>query len=116
LKILGHELMLAISFLEENDLIDYSDSEKNYFKLSEKGFNVALQNEKIKYEQKMQKSLLVFTSIIAISSFLTFMSSLGIYKNAVSEYILIWSFTILLIGIAILIYPIRFRKKEENVL
>ena len=101
LKITGNELMLAYSFLRDHELIDYSDGEKNFFCLSKKGFDVALQNEKIRVEQKLQKTILFFTAMIAISALYTFYTSLEIYSSILEQRILVGIVSVIIIILAI---------------
>jgi len=46
LKVKPHELMLIMSFLEEQGLIEYDQSEHNWINLTSKGFDVSLQNQR----------------------------------------------------------------------
>jgi len=104
LKISGHELMCAYSFLRDHDLIDYSDSEKNFFCLSKKGFDVALQNEKIRADQKLQKTILFFTGVIAISALYTFFTSLNFYSSLLEQYIVAGIAVMIIIILAIKLF------------
>jgi len=104
LKITGQELMYAYSFLEDHDLIDYSNSKKNFFCLSKKGFDVALQNEKIRTEQKLQRTILFFTGVIAISALYTFFTSLDFYSSPLEQYILAGIVAIIIIILAIKLF------------
>ena len=104
LKITGNELMLAYSFLRDHDLIDYSDGDKNFFRLSKKGFDVALQNEKIRTEQKLQKTVMFFTGVIAISALYSFFSSLGFYNTLLEQYILAGIVVLIIVIMAIKLY------------
>ena len=110
LNITGQELMYAYSFLRDHDLIDYSDSAKNFFCLSKKGFDVALQNEKIKTEQKLQKTILFFTGVIAISTLYSFFSSLGFYNTLLEQYILSGIVVLIIVIMAIKLFSTANKK------
>ena len=84
LKITGYELMLGLSFLEGHKLIKTSVLSKEAFSaqwiLMQKGFDVALDLEKLKSNLLMNASILYFTMIIAITGAFALFSSLGLIK------------------------------------
>ena len=67
LKIKAHELMLIMSFLEEQGLIEYDQSERNWINLTEKGFDVALQNQSADRSRRNNRATLFLSLVIAIA-------------------------------------------------
>jgi len=66
LKIKPHELMLIMSFLKEQGLIEYDESEHNWINLTSKGFDVSIQNQRTAHRTNFY--ILVLTAIIAFSA------------------------------------------------
>jgi len=97
----GDQLMKAMCFLEYNKLVEYDASEGNWINLTEKGFNVAFQIEKNRSDNRMTKTMLVFTAIIAISTVFNFLASLEIYKDPLFQVILV---LFLSISLLIIVY------------
>jgi len=67
LKIKAHELMLIMSFLEEQGLIEYDQLERNWINLTEKGFDVALQNQSADRARRNNQASLFLSLVIAIA-------------------------------------------------
>lgn len=67
LKIKAHELMLTMSFLEEQGLIEYDKPEYNWINLTSKGFDVALQNQSADRARKNNQATLFLSLVIAIA-------------------------------------------------
>jgi len=66
LKISGYELILIISFLQDQKLIKYDSTEHNWIELTPKGFDVALQNRNMKNNDISNKMLHFLTYILVI--------------------------------------------------
>jgi len=69
LKITPYELMLIMSFLEEQGLIEYDKSEHNWIDLTSKGFDVALQNQSADRTRRNNQATLFLSLVIAIAVF-----------------------------------------------
>lgn len=67
LKITPYELMLIMSFLEEQGLIEYDESEHNWINLTSKGFDVALQNQSADRTRGNNQVTLFLSLVIAIA-------------------------------------------------
>lgn len=78
LKISGFELNQGLIFLSEQGLIDRKGADKNWFNLTEKGFNVALENEKHRTNIHLQLLVGIFTIILVITGIFDFLRSLNI--------------------------------------
>ena len=68
LEIKPHELMLIMSFLEEQGLIEYDKQEQNWINLTSKGFDVALQNQSTDRTDKISRAAIFLTAAIAIAT------------------------------------------------
>lgn len=68
LKIESHELVLIMSFLEEQGLIEYDKQAHNYINLTSKGFDIALQNQSIDRTAKIGRAVTFLTAAIAIAT------------------------------------------------
>lgn len=68
LKVTPYELMLIMSFLEEQGLIEYDKPEYNWINLTSKGFDVSLQNQSQRITHRTNFYILVVTAIIAFSA------------------------------------------------
>ena len=66
LKIKGYELMLIMSFLEEQQLIEYDQQHRNWIEITSKGFDVALQNRNAERNGRINKGSLFLALSIAI--------------------------------------------------
>ena len=66
-KIKAHDLMLTMSFLDEQKLIEYDVSEHNWINLTSKGFDVALQNQSADRTRRNNQATLFLSLVIAIS-------------------------------------------------
>ena len=67
LKIKAHDLMLTMSFLEEQKLIEYDVTECNWINLTSKGFDVALQNQSADRTHSNNQATLFLSLVIAIA-------------------------------------------------
>ena len=73
LNITGYELMMIMSFLEEQRLIVYDQSQHNWITVTSKGFDVAIQNQSADKATKKDQATLILSLVIAlavVSSFL----------------------------------------------
>jgi len=68
LRIKAHELMLIMSFLEDQGLIEYDKPDYNWINLTSKGFDVATQNQTQKMTLITNSILAFLTAVIAISA------------------------------------------------
>jgi len=68
LKIKPHELMLIMSFLEDQGLIEYDKPEHNWINLTSKGFDVATQNQTQRTTVVTNRILAFLTGVIAFSA------------------------------------------------
>jgi len=91
LKISGFELEQCLMFLSDQKLIYYK--ENNWIGLTEKGFNIALENEKHKSNLQLQLTITVFTAFLVITNMFNFFLSLKIYDS----YMLLYTYTLLLL-------------------
>ena len=103
LNISGENLMKSLLFLESHKLIEHTPND-NYILLTEKGFNVALENEKHKTDTFLQFSIGIFTIVLAVTGVYEFLHSLGMYN----PIYLLWLY---IITIAIILY---FANKPKN--
>jgi len=67
LKIKAHELMLIMSFLEDQGLIEYDKPDYNWINLTSKGFDVALQNQSANRTRSNNRAILFLSLAIAIA-------------------------------------------------
>jgi len=68
LKIKAHELMLIMSFLEDQGLIEYDKPDYNWINLTSKGFDVALQNQSANRTRSNNQAILFLSLVIAIAA------------------------------------------------
>ena len=68
LRISGHELMLIMSFLEEQGLIEYDKSECNWVNVTAKGFDVALENQSAERATKVNRATVFLGLVVAFAS------------------------------------------------
>lgn len=68
LKIKSHELVLIMSFLEEQDLIEYDKFEHNWINLTSKGFDVARHNQAQNTSFRTNFVIILLTAIIAFAT------------------------------------------------
>ena len=68
LKIKAYELMLIMSFLEEQGLIEYDKPDYNWINLTSKGFDVALQNQTQSTAFRTNFVLILLTAVIAFAT------------------------------------------------
>ncbi len=68
LKIKAHELMLIMSFLEDQGLIEYDKPDYNWINLTSKGFDVALQNQAQSSAFRTNFVIILLTAIIAFAT------------------------------------------------
>jgi hypothetical protein len=80
LKIPGQELMLSLSFLEDYELIKYRNH--NEIILTERGFEVALENEKSMNNVKLQAMTIFVSLILAITAIFNFVNSTNLLNTA----------------------------------
>lgn len=73
LKVSGQEIMLSLSFLESNGLIKYGDH--NWIELTDKGFGVALENEKSGNNARLQAMAIFVSLILAATAIFSFVNS-----------------------------------------
>lgn len=80
LKISGYELMLGLSFLQDQNLIKRSttvgETYSSQFYITKDGFNVALELEKNKNAQTIQYGMFVLTAVLALSSIFSFLKEI----------------------------------------
>ena len=67
LKIKAHELMLIMSFLEDQGLIEYDKPDYNWINLTSKGFDVALQNQSADKATRKDKATLFLSLAITLA-------------------------------------------------
>ncbi len=73
LKIKAHELMLIMSFLKDQGLIEYDKPDYNWINLTSKGFDVALQNQSADKANRKDKATLFLSLVIALAVFSSLM-------------------------------------------
>ena len=104
LNVPGQAVFLSVCFLIENDLVISKRSEGDvysYLYLTKKGFDVALNNEKIKADSKLQKVVISLTAMIALTTMFTFLLSTGKYNSDLHKQLILYFF---LIGIFCIAY------------
>ena len=101
LKITDQELYQTVIYLSKLNLIEIRNEGlwTNMYPTS-KGFDVALQNEKIKVDLKRQLGILLLTAVIALTTMFSFIFSLGIYDSN----IVIVMYVISLIAIIVILF------------
>jgi hypothetical protein len=67
-KIDPKNVMLSISFLEENNLIYSPNKNTNLFSITEKGFNVAFELEKQLLSASINLTMIIFTALLVFSA------------------------------------------------
>jgi len=113
LGISGHELMLAMDFLNENGLLHTPQVDTiNYVSLSKKGFDVAFQNEKIMNEKKTQNIIIFFTGIIAVATLYSFYMSLSLYQNSLYGAILLIGIMLIIVILGLKLLPLKLKNKR----
>ncbi|HDZ61442.1 MAG TPA: hypothetical protein ENH46_07045 [Candidatus Pacearchaeota archaeon] len=118
-KISGHELMLGISFLEDHKLIEtIKGNGKEYWafwKLTEKGFNVALENEKSSSTERLHEIIAIGTVLIASITFFNFLTFKG--ELDWGQKAMIWGLMIFILVLVItmvgIIWPIINKRINE---
>jgi hypothetical protein len=108
LKISGSELMYSSDFLEKQKLIEYGP-EKNWIKLTEKGFDVAVKIEARKETYSYRKGSLFLTAILALTTVATLLNQMKVNPQS-----LLISYLIMLVFFWNVFYwrenaPIRIR-------
>ena len=68
LKIAPYELMLIMSFLAEQGLIEYDQQEHNWINLTSKGFEVSLQNQNQELAYRTNLAMGILMAIIAFAA------------------------------------------------
>ena len=68
LKIKPHELMLTMSFLEEQGLIEYDKQDLNWISVTSKGFDIDTQNQSADKASRFYKGALFLSLAISISA------------------------------------------------
>ena len=68
LKIKAHELMLIMSFLGDQGLIEYDKPDYNWINLTSKGFDVAIKNQEQELARRTNFVIVFLTAIIAFSA------------------------------------------------
>ena len=68
LKIKSHELVLIMSFLEEQGLIEYAMFDYNWINLTSKGFDVARQNQAQSMSFRTNFVIILLTAVIAFAT------------------------------------------------
>ncbi len=99
LKITDQDFYDNVMYLNQLKLIEIRNEGKwtNMYPTS-KGFDIALQNEKIKVDLKRQLGILLLTSVIALTTMFSFIFSLGIYdSNIVIALYVVSLFAVLVI-------------------
>ena len=102
LKIKPHELMLIMSFIEKQGLIEYDKQEQNWINLTSKGFDVAIQNQSTDRTERISKAALFLSIVIALAAIASLI--IGI-ENPIEK----WGVTIL-ISIAIMVAAYLVKK------
>lgn len=77
LKITGSELGLIASFLEEQRLIEYDQQQRNWIQITDKGFDVAMQNRNAEVNRKINKGSLFLSLAIAIFALVGLLIGIG---------------------------------------
>ena len=108
LKITDQELYNNAVYLHQNGLIEIKNEGTwtNMYPTS-KGFDIAFQNEKMKTDLKIQRSIMGLTAIIALTAVFSFLISTGKYESYIMGEILVMLYVF---GLA-MIYFIPNRKK-----
>jgi hypothetical protein len=73
LKIPGQELMLSLMFLKDHGLIEYKDH--NWIILTERGFSVALENEKFRNNATIQGMSVFVALLLVLTASFSFVNS-----------------------------------------
>ena len=101
LKITAYELMMIMSFLEDQGLIEYDKQEQNWINLTSKGFDVALQNQSADRTGRINRASLFLSlaiTLFALTSLLLGIDN-AIMRGAVSVLIVV----ALLVGGAVIV-------------
>lgn len=89
LKINGYELMLIMSFLEEQKLIEYDKQTHNWIEITSKGFDVALQNQNAERSDRINKGSLFLSLAIAIFAIVSLLLGIQNWDQRLTISILI---------------------------
>jgi hypothetical protein len=82
LNITDQELYRNVIYLTENDLIEIrNEGQWTSMYPTGKGFDAALQNEKIKVDLKRQLGIMSLTAVIALTAIFSFLFSTGKYDS-----------------------------------
>ena len=73
LNISGYELTMIMSFLEEQGLIVYDQSQHNWIHVTSKGFDVALQNQSADKANKRDRATLILSLVLALAVVFAFL-------------------------------------------
>lgn len=103
LKIKPHELMLIMSFLDEQGLIEYDKSEHNWINLTSKGFDVALHNQTQSTAFRTSFVIILFTAIIA------FATALNVF-NEITDWVTRLITIVFVIGLGLIFWQVAKRK------
>ncbi len=126
LKLTGYELMLSISFLRDNNLIEDSHSKEpldhpainpvwhNSISLTKKGFYVAVKLENEINNQKTQNVVMIFTAVITYTGFMAFIKGVITIKESLffGSYVTIILLILISFHLNNLIF--RFRRWKFN--
>lgn len=97
LKIAPHELMLVMSFLEEQGLIEYEKPECNWIHLTSKGFDVNLQNQRTASTRRISQTLLLLSAVIALTAIASLL--IGI-ENPIVQWLVVIILSIAIVAVA----------------
>lgn len=121
LKIKGQALFLGVSFLQEQGLIEVKKGNGkefyNTWKLTEKGFNIALENQKAESSERLQEIIALGTVLLALVGFFSFIYPLyGKNINSAQEAFLtslIFLIFFILIVMIATIFPIIKKRLDK---
>ncbi|MCK4429491.1 MAG: hypothetical protein KAU95_03885 [Candidatus Aenigmarchaeota archaeon] len=103
LKISGRSLQKTLSFLEGTDLIKIK--EDNFIYLTQKGFNVARENEHMVLSETLQFLIVYFTTIIALTTMCNFFQALKLISP--QTLLMVYAVSICLVFLLIYIFHKR---------
>jgi hypothetical protein len=83
-KVSGYELTLIMSFLEDQQLIQYDQVDFNWINVTPKGFDVQIQNENQRFNARANFVMMALTGVLAMAAIWDIVnSSVAIYYRGV---------------------------------
>lgn len=119
LKITGQKLKLGISFLENHKLIKTQVHNSKEFwaswELTDKGFNIALENQKQKNSERLQEIIAIGTVLVASITFFNFLKLPTVldWEQKVLVYGFLGFILVLVITMVGIIWPIVKKRTDE---